>query len=313
VGRLSLIASVRRVRQPGCKFDYCPVIEGPQRAGKSTVLKHLGKGYKSEGGFFSDTPVIHASFERQVERTQGIWVLEFGELNGLKRVDNNAVKNFLSSGEAGGVRAAYERVSDDYPRQFVPWGTTNDKNYLADQTGNTRYWPIVAGVTGKIDIGWIQQNVDQLWAEAAVAEAAGESIELDPALYEAAAVEQEARRETDPWEHTLTSIEALADKAANPADEILKDIARGQIEIGNHGGLYRVRTEALLSFLGISVDRRHRQHELRLGEVMRVLGWDGPKQVWFPENKAADGTVIRKSFGAKGYTKPSGKPDNGTA
>jgi hypothetical protein len=37
IGRKVLIAAVRRVRQPGCKFDYVMVLEGEQGTGKSTA------------------------------------------------------------------------------------------------------------------------------------------------------------------------------------------------------------------------------------------------------------------------------------
>jgi hypothetical protein len=38
VGRKMLIAAVRRVKEPGCKFDYIVVLEGDQGVGKSSVL-----------------------------------------------------------------------------------------------------------------------------------------------------------------------------------------------------------------------------------------------------------------------------------
>jgi putative DNA primase/helicase len=41
VGAKVLIGAVRRVRQPGCKFDTMMILEGPQNIGKSTAIKRL--------------------------------------------------------------------------------------------------------------------------------------------------------------------------------------------------------------------------------------------------------------------------------
>jgi predicted P-loop ATPase len=39
IGRLWLIAAVRRAREPGSKFDQIPVLEGPEGLGKSQAIQ----------------------------------------------------------------------------------------------------------------------------------------------------------------------------------------------------------------------------------------------------------------------------------
>ncbi len=49
IGRIALVALVRRARQPGCKFDQIIVLESPEGYFKSTALSILagpGQGYR---------------------------------------------------------------------------------------------------------------------------------------------------------------------------------------------------------------------------------------------------------------------------
>src|SRR6185436_1268538 len=103
------------------------------------------------------------------------------------------------------ARMAYGHKSTRVFRQFVIIGTINEKaGYLRDATGNRRFWPVRVQ---RFDLARLRADRDQLWAEAAEAEALGESIRLNPALYEAAAVEQEARlRGDDPMVDVLQRV-----------------------------------------------------------------------------------------------------------
>ena len=102
---------------------------------------------------------------------------------------------------------AFGRMTTERPRQFVIFGTTNDDRYLADQTGNRRFWPVK--VT-RFDVDEVRRDRDQLWAEAAVAERSGESIRLDPSLYPVAVREQEQRVVKNPFVDVLA--EALQER-----------------------------------------------------------------------------------------------------
>jgi hypothetical protein len=83
IGRKMLVAGVRRVRCPGCKFDYIIVFESKRQGiGKSTAVKILA----GEDNF-SDAEIIGADKREQQESVQGVWIYEIGELEGMWRND----------------------------------------------------------------------------------------------------------------------------------------------------------------------------------------------------------------------------------
>jgi putative DNA primase/helicase len=158
VGRYWLLGMVYRVMQPGCKFDYCPVLEGMGGLGKSTLVEVLGG---SE--FYSDTHFDVARGKDAQEQVQGIWIYELAELSGFGKADIELIKAFISA-KVDRYRPSYGRTVEPYPRQCVLVGTTNLNTYLKDRTGNRRFWPIP--VRHRINLGWVGRMRDQLFAEA---------------------------------------------------------------------------------------------------------------------------------------------------
>ena len=136
IGRIVLIAAVRRVREPGVKFDTILVLEGEQGVGKSTVIRVLAG---SEN--FSDQDILTLDGKAQMELLEGVWLYELCELEGLSRAETSKVKAFASRSVDHG-RPAYARFKETRPRQCVFVGTTNDDQYLRDMTGNRRFWPV---------------------------------------------------------------------------------------------------------------------------------------------------------------------------
>jgi len=157
VAFIMLVAAIRRVFDPGCKFDTMVVLEGKQGSGKSTALKIL-----ASEEFFSDQDILSADNKTQMELLEGVWIYEVCELSGLKHTDTAKLKSFLSRQEDRG-RPAYGRYKEVNKRQSIFVGTTNDENYLKDRTGNRRFIPVK---TGKIDLVAIKRDRDQIWAEA---------------------------------------------------------------------------------------------------------------------------------------------------
>lgn len=244
VSRIFLVAAVRRVRHPGCKFDELVVLEGDQGSGKSTVLKRLAV---NEDWFTDDLP-LNADGKRMIEQTRGKWIIECGELKGMRKNDVESLKATLSRTHDR-ARLAWGRIAGDVPRQWVGAGTTNSRKYLRDQTGNRRFWGVP---TGDINLaGFTREVVDQLWGEAAALEAEGDpqAIRLDPALYDAAAEMQRERTAEDPVNEVL--VQAL--------DE-MKNV--------------RIPTEDVWCIVGCTNPKdRDQELNVRLGEVMQRLGF----------------------------------------
>ena len=196
IGRKFLIAAVRRVRQPGCKFDNILVLEGAQGAGKS----RSGRALCPNEDWFSENVSLNQEAKEIIEQTEGKWIAEIGELAGLSKRDAEHVKQMLSR-QSDEFRLAYGRLKATRPRQFVMLATTNQSTYLTDPTGNRRFWPVKVD---KIDISAIERDRDQLWAEAAHYEATGEPVYVqNDAIRRALCAAQEEREEHDAWEDAV--------------------------------------------------------------------------------------------------------------
>ena len=151
-----MMSAVARIFQPGCKADCAIILESHQGAGKSTFLETLaGKEWFHDG-----LPDLHS--KDAAAGLRGKWIIELPELSAMRRSDVEAVKAFLSR-TTERFRPAYGRTEVIEPRRCVFAGTTNRSDYLADDTGGRRFWPVAVR---EIDISSLQRDRDQLWAEA---------------------------------------------------------------------------------------------------------------------------------------------------
>jgi hypothetical protein len=244
VGALMLIAAVRRVRRPGVKFDEMAVFESAQGTNKSSALTILA--VKPE--WFSDNLPLNADDKRVIEVLTGKWIVEAGELKGMRKGEIEHVKALLSR-PIDRARLAYDRMPVERPRQCVFFGTTNAHQYLRDPSGNRRFWPVKIKV---FDLKALKRDRDQLWAEAAAREADGESIRLASDMWSAAEAEQEKRTVADPY------IDKLAD--------VLGDMPGA------------IRSEDLWAILNVNAGNRTQEHNARFGHAMAVLGWRKPNR-----------------------------------
>ena len=158
VGRCWLLGMVNRAMTPGCKFDYCPVLEGVGGLRKSTLVEIL-----AGSSFFSDTPFEVGRGKEAQEQVQGMWLYEIAEMSHFSKAEVGAIKGFISS-KVDRYRVAYGTTVGSFPRQCVLVGTTNENTYLRDRTGNRRFWPVP--VRHVINTEWVQKYRDQLFAEA---------------------------------------------------------------------------------------------------------------------------------------------------
>lgn len=160
VGRYWLLGMVNRVMDPGCKFDYCPVLEGKGGLGKSTLVETL-----ATTPFYSDTHFDVSRGKEGQEQVQGLWLYEIAELQQFGKAEIQLIKAFISA-KVDRYRPSYGRVVESYPRQCVLVGTTNERTYLRDRTGNRRFWPVP--VRQRVNMPWLKKWREQLLAEAFV-------------------------------------------------------------------------------------------------------------------------------------------------
>ena len=191
VTRKTLVAAVARIFKPGTKFDSILVLNGKRGIGKSTLFARLGRQWFSDSLSISDMKDKTAS-----EKLQGYWILEISELNGMKKVDVETIKSFISRTDDK-YRQAYGVSVESHPRSCIIIGTTNsDGGFLRDITGNRRFFPVRVSGQGKYK-PWELTQVDQIWAEAVEYYNRGEELFLkDDAASQAYAMQRDAM-ETD--------------------------------------------------------------------------------------------------------------------
>lgn len=193
VTRKSLCAAVKRVLDPGCKFDTMIVLNGPQGIGKSTLISLLG------GEWFSDSLSLNDTKDKTAaEKLQGYWILEIGELAGLRKAEVETLRSFISR-QNDIYRAAFGKRPTPHPRQCIFIGTTNaESGYLRDTTGNRRFWPVkTPGGRQKHSWELKEQDVKQIWAEALELVEKGEKLYLTPEEDSLAKEQQRAAMESD--------------------------------------------------------------------------------------------------------------------
>lgn len=190
--RKMLVGAVGRILRPGIKFDLVLTIVGEQGTGKSTLVKKLGRQW------FSDTfMTVHG--KEALEQIQGAWLIEMAELSGLRKAEVEAVKHFISKQEDT-FRPAYARASETYLRQCVFVGTTNNKDFLRDPSGNRRFIPVDTDMykaTKDVFTELTEIEVDQIWAEAVTLFKGGEPLFMSSKASAIAKIEQKKHSETD--------------------------------------------------------------------------------------------------------------------
>lgn len=156
VGTFFMRGLVKRVMEPGCKFDYCLVLEGEQGKGKSTAAKILAWHW------FGDTD-LDLSNKDSLLALPGHLVYEVAEMGSLMKAEERKQKSFLSR-QFDEYRPPYGKRLIKVPRQCVFIGTTNEEEYLKDPTGGRRFWPVMCG--DDFNLGGLREALEQMLAEA---------------------------------------------------------------------------------------------------------------------------------------------------
>jgi len=193
VTRKTLCAAVARIYQPGIKFDTILVLNGPQGIGKSTLFARLG------GKWFSASLTIGDMKDKSAaEKLQGYWILELGELAGIRKVDVETVKSFITRTDDK-FRQSYGTTVESHPRNNIIVGSTNSESgFLRDVTGNRRFWPVPVDGSGRRSVFELTQPIiDQIWAEALELYRSGESLIVSSEVSAMAYAQQQAAMEAD--------------------------------------------------------------------------------------------------------------------
>ena len=192
VTRKTLVAAVARIFRPGCKFDYMLTLRGRQGIGKSAIIAKLG------GPWFSDTFTTMQGKEAY-EQVQGVWLMEVGELAGMRKSEAETIKLYISK-QRDRFRPAYGRRLQEFPRQCVFIGTTNEEQFLRDATGNRRFWVVDTPNEPSRDL-WEDLTPDMvrlIWAEAVDLFKKGEPLFLPRDIEAMAREVQETYEEENP-------------------------------------------------------------------------------------------------------------------
>lgn len=194
VTRKTFAAAVARIYVPGIKFDCVPVLDGDQGIGKSTIVKDL-----VTADYYSETLSLTDMDDKSgAEKLQGFWVVEIGELAGMRKADIEKVKAFLSTSDDK-YRPSYGKVVESHPRQCIVIATVNgERGYLRDITGNRRFWIIkVHQKKQKKTWSFTEEYRQQFWAEAKEIWKSGEKLYLEGDILEEAEKAQKGAMETD--------------------------------------------------------------------------------------------------------------------
>lgn len=269
VTRKALVAAVARIYNPGCKFDYMLTLRGRQGLGKSALIARLG------GRWFSDS-VTTLQGKDAYEQVLGVWIMEVGELAGMRKAEAETIKLYISK-QVDRFRPAYGRRLQEFPRQCIFIGTTNETQFLRDATGNRRFWVVDTPNEPTRNL-WDEltpETVRCIWAEAVELYRAGEALYLPRELEAAAREVQETYEEENP---RAGIVQDYLERRL-PADwDIMDLLARRQWLEGTQEGTVQRTTVCTMEIwaeaLGGNPDRLDRYAGKEIREIMeRMPGW----------------------------------------
>jgi predicted P-loop ATPase len=258
VGEKFLISAVARVMNPGCKVDHTLVLEGDQGLRKSAAVRIL-----AGEEFFTDQVRDFHSKDASMQ-VRGVWIVELAEIDSLvsSRSEMGAVKQFLTQ-QDDRFRLPYGHRVVRTPRQCTFIGTTNANQWMHDETGGRRFWPVRCRA---IDLDRLRSDRDKLWAEALFKLRRGDTWWLDsPELVQDAIDEQQDRFAADAWQEliqawVLAPMERL-DETGNPM--IPSTLTTDSVTVG----------DVLAHCLGKRPGLWTRSDENRVARVLTALGW----------------------------------------
>lgn len=170
------VAAVARAFEPGYQVDSSLVLVGPQGTRKTSWVRWLA------GPWSAALPDILAGDADLFDPCHKAWIVEADEGFAVTRGGSrygDALKRFLTA-RSDTWRPKYGRTSRTMARRFVVWGTTNHEDFLANEEGNRRYWPVKITHTIPTEL-LTEYRRNQIWAEAVHLYRAGEKTWMSEA------------------------------------------------------------------------------------------------------------------------------------
>ncbi len=253
IGPRWMISAVARIYKPGCKADHILITEGAQGIKKSTGFDVLFSPW------FTDEIPDLGSKDAAIQ-VAGVWCIELGELDALRRAEQSRLKAFLAR-RMDRYRPPWGRHASDFPRQCIFAGTVNPTGgYLDDPTGGRRFWPVSCI---RVDIDALWRDKEQLWAESVHRYKLGERWHIEPAhdadLLDLAKDMQANRQHDEPWSSLI--VKHLDDDVIYRNDVSVQDILAG---------------------IGVPKDRWDQRSYSRVGNFLQKSGWERYKagELW---------------------------------
>jgi hypothetical protein len=280
IGTMFLIGMVARIMRPGCQMDYMPILEDDQGTYKSSACAVLA------GDYFSDH-LPNLNDKDASVHLRGKWLIEVAELRAYSRAAIDEFKEFLTR-KVERYRPPWGRKDVHEPRQCVFIGTTNKLNYLRDETGNRRSWPLKTGI---INLDGLRRDRDQLFAEAVGRFKHGELWWPDAEFERTTiAAEQEARYDTDVWEAPIADFLAkLPGDLVTPKRTTILDIAVGALDFELERPLRHEGEPAPVR--GTPINRLSTNDQHRIARILTHLEWvpkRKERERWWEPKSASD-------------------------
>jgi predicted P-loop ATPase len=256
-----LISAVARCYAPGCKVDTMLILQGPQGVGKSSVFKALC----ADPSWFTDQG-FDVNDKDAVLIISRNWLVEWAELDNLKRASRREVLKSFVTRRVDSVRPPYARSVVDLKRSCVFCGTTNDDTFLEDATGHRRFW-IISDV-GKVDVDWFEENRDQLFAEALAAYRAGEKWWLDDAEDEVLKELQRRHEVPSRWAEVVEDYLTTGKSVSwGGTSEDWNGIGKTQPPA------FVTLSEVLEKAVGKAKSQQTKSDHLEVADILKSLGW----------------------------------------
>lgn len=173
------LAMIQRSLEPGCQLDSMMVLVGKQGVRKTSFFRAITAGIPRVDGYYEMTSLPSgmnaADLHMQRHQARIVNIDEIDQLSG--KHDQKALKQDIT-GRKDVFRRPYARIGERLDRSFIMVGTTNDMQFLTDETGGRRYWPLV--VDARIPAEELTRAyMDQCLAEALVRYRKGERARYD--------------------------------------------------------------------------------------------------------------------------------------